>query len=640
MELYSEKSTKLFELISKKDSSKNYIIMKKRILIGSSEVCDFTIKGISPIHAIIEISGSHFKLYDMNSSEGCFINGNKVITEEFNLESVVTFGKQEFYFRDYKKEDIVPPPLEMLNPEKLIQPLKSNLPGQLTIGPDTKLEDITNPKVPRVEYPLGADINADFNEYIFEDTEHLYPIFKYDIEKFSVEIIILFNQKIFSVDYVPSRNGVYSLAGSSKRKDEIEFAYLGKKDKVDFVEIKNNEIFIHPIMGYQPKHVGENLKENAVNLLGESDVFRFVNGDIQIFVKKTEATPKVASAPVFRRDPEFKKYLILCLFFATVFTGVATYFKVDKELEKEKAPERLATILYKKKIPKIIRKKLKIDKKVKKIVKKVKKIAKKKAVVKKLVKKVVAKKVVAKKGKSAPNKKFKVSKRLAKTKKVNKLKKVSFSNKGQRRANIKKSKGRVDTFKAVNFKSTLSRMMAKGGNASKFKINKTGVGSTSNYDMSENVSGKSVKLAKVSKNIGSVKGSARGKLDSRQGIKGIVQKRSIYTEGVPYKTVVLGGLDPDVILQILIEHIPQFRYCYQRQLDISKKAFSGVVKLNFLIGASGYVTRANVTSISGLPGSVKGCVVNVLKGIGFPEPKGGGVVEVTQPMNFLAKVGR
>jgi hypothetical protein len=85
--------------------------------------------------------------------------------------------------------------------------------------------------------------------------------------------------------------------------------------------------------------------------------------------------------------------------------------------------------------------------------------------------------------------------------------------------------------------------------------------------------------------------------------------------------------------------LSQFQYCYQKELDVSTKQFNGNIKMNFVIGASGHVTRANATAKSGrLPTSVRRCVVNVLRGIAFPEPPGGGVVEVDQPMSFYSKV--
>ena len=84
-----------------------------------------------------------------------------------------------------------------------------------------------------------------------------------------------------------------------------------------------------------------------------------------------------------------------------------------------------------------------------------------------------------------------------------------------------------------------------------------------------------------------------------------------------------------------MDHLPQFRYCYQRVLDKAANGFNGVVKLNFIIGASGHVTRAGVNSDSGrVPLKVRSCSINVLKGIKFPSPPGGGIVEVNQPLNF------
>ena len=65
---------------------------------------------------------------------------------------------------------------------------------------------------------------------------------------------------------------------------------------------------------------------------------------------------------------------------------------------------------------------------------------------------------------------------------------------------------------------------------------------------------------------------------------------------------------------------------------------SGVLKLNFVIGSSGHVTKAGVSARNALPLNLKGCVVNVLKGIKFPAPLGGGVSEVNQPINFYPNV--
>lgn len=96
-------------------------------------------------------------------------------------------------------------------------------------------------------------------------------------------------------------------------------------------------------------------------------------------------------------------------------------------------------------------------------------------------------------------------------------------------------------------------------------------------------------------------------------------------------------MDPEIIRRILLEHLPQFRYCYQKYMDQTGKIISGTVKLDFTIGASGKVHRAQIDTGSSMVSDVKKCVIGVLRSISFPEPLGGGTVDVKQPINFYPK---
>ena len=60
-------------------------------------------------------------------------------------------------------------------------------------------------------------------------------------------------------------------------------------------------------------------------------------------------------------------------------------------------------------------------------------------------------------------------------------------------------------------------------------------------------------------------------LSSSNSLEGFSDGKSIAVAGIPSKTVVLGGMDPDTIRKILMDHLPQFRFCYQKELDRSKK---------------------------------------------------------------------
>jgi hypothetical protein len=103
------------------------------------------------------------------------------------------------------------------------------------------------------------------------------------------------------------------------------------------------------------------------------------------------------------------------------------------------------------------------------------------------------------------------------------------------------------------------------------------------------------------------------------------------------KTVVLGSIDPELLRKLLREYIPQFRYCYQNEL-IKNPNLSGTINLNFTLNGKGKVVKSNVISKNG-EFSNKGlsCMDGVLKMIPFPAPKGGGQVDVKQPLNFSAE---
>lgn len=639
---------------SKRGSNFDLTINKKRTMIGRSRVCDVTISdtSVSNIHAVIEVFDTGVRIYDMNSTGGTFVNGEKIVAQDLKPGDTVKLGQYSFVFDNYKRE-VAPPPLEMLIPTMDNVSFGTPMPSL----PKEKPQIITKAQ-PRVKYPLAQDPRAEFSEYIFEDVEELYPIFKYDYSNASVEIIILFNDNIFSVDYLPAKNGKYRLVGEIPTGNDIEYPYLGKKDRVDFVEVRNNEVTLFPLNDYKCLSLSDNVKEingNSPILLGEDDIIRFEKENLQIFIRKTVSPPKIAAPPVLRRDPDFIKYLLLILLFSFLFLTGMTLITVDEELEKEKVPERLATILYKKKL---VLAKTKAITKTKDMPKKIMQKSPKKEEVKKTTetkvktekKNTVAPPKVGEKDtkKTAPAKKAdprqgpknNITKVTPKTgKEAAKSAAKSSANSVRKSPVNSNNKGNVDTFKSINFSSTVSNLLAKGGSTK--GVGQAASGSSTS-DTSSTVGGSEsaqAERAALKTNVGSLAGIASGKLDTSKGVRGIIDKKNLFTAGTPFRRVVLGGMDPDIIRQILIAHIPQFRYCYQKVLDKASAVFHGVVRLDFIIGASGSVTRASVASSSeGMPVNVKSCVSNVLKGIRFPKPLGGGVVEVKQPFNFYPNV--
>ena len=688
MNLNKQKNTNVYEIYSK--SAINFevcSILKKRVLIGSSQICDVLLpfQGISPIHAVVEIiSEGQFKIYDMNSSSGTRVNGQKIVTGILSGGEIISFGNIEFGIRRQDTSTQLPPPikapLEIL--ERPYRPTHvsiprppSQLPSSLPSGPPvgTPTTSSTRPaspppqvdvvqehipeEVPIIEYPLAKDPRAEFSEYIFEDVETLYPIFNYQIGKSAVEVIIIFKDLIQSIDYIPERDGTYNLVNRMPSNKEIEFPYLGNNQKVPLIEIKNGDIFVHTPQGFEFKSLGEENRNNGTAFcLRNDEILCFSKQNMQIFVRQTEAPPKVKRAPLIRRDPEFKKYLALIFLFAVPFMIAMSSYVVNKKAEEEKAPERIATILYKRKkiikkqprpTPKIAQKPKPVAKTPapKKVEKPKPKVAKKNPKPKKVVKPKVATK------RPAPKKPAKLKKASPKKGPTNKLtqvrKKASNKDGGRkprttprpvkRKSNVA-SKGAVETYKSFNFKSTVSSLVRKGGGVRGAVSARGTVSNIGDSSLAQAGRSATARTARVSNSVGNIAGAARGTLDTQRGVSGLVSKSGIYTSGLPYKTVILGGMSPDIIRKILIDNIPKFRYCYQSELGQAPESSGGVVRLNFVIGASGHVSKAGIQSNSGLSNNVKSCAVRVLKGIRFPRPTGGGVVEVNQPINFYPKI--
>jgi len=78
--LNTGQSKKIFELLPEGRGEKSHVISKNRCLIGSSEACDIIIRhpSVNPIHAVLEIRGTSYKVYDMHSETGTYINGKSI----------------------------------------------------------------------------------------------------------------------------------------------------------------------------------------------------------------------------------------------------------------------------------------------------------------------------------------------------------------------------------------------------------------------------------------------------------------------------------------------------------------------------------------------------------------------------------
>jgi hypothetical protein len=139
--------------------------------------------------------------------------------------------------------------------------------------------------------------------------------------------------------------------------------------------------------------------------------------------------------------------------------------------------------------------------------------------------------------------------------------------------------------------------------------------------------------------VGKFNGSdSKGSGANSYGSRGLSSKAGFDSSYLEPKTVVLGSMDPELLRKILREYIPQFRHCYQQELIGHSDKIKGVIDLNFTINGNGKVSKYDI-KVKNAQFSKKGvgCMGHVLGLIDFPKPKGGGVVDVRQPLNFLAE---
>lgn len=102
------------------------------------------------------------------------------------------------------------------------------------------------------------------------------------------------------------------------------------------------------------------------------------------------------------------------------------------------------------------------------------------------------------------------------------------------------------------------------------------------------------------------------------------------------ETVIEGGLDKDVIAEVIKRNIGQIRYCYERQLSSNPDLY-GKVLVRWTISAVGDVGDPRVDTSTLKNAMVEGCILRRLASWKFPTPKGGTVVRVSYPFLFKAQ---
>lgn len=101
------------------------------------------------------------------------------------------------------------------------------------------------------------------------------------------------------------------------------------------------------------------------------------------------------------------------------------------------------------------------------------------------------------------------------------------------------------------------------------------------------------------------------------------------------ETIIDGGLDREVIAEVIKKNLGQIRYCYERQLSSNRELY-GKIMAKWVIGADGAVLDPKIDNSTMKSSMVEGCVLRRIASWKFPLPKGGTQVKVTYPFLFKA----
>ena len=127
---------------------------------------------------------------------------------------------------------------------------------------------------------------------------------------------------------------------------------------------------------------------------------------------------------------------------------------------------------------------------------------------------------------------------------------------------------------------------------------------------------------------------------SPQGVSdNLPNNGSTMVAGVPVERIAVSIVDPAAIRRLLSENIPQFKSCYQQELEIQKNTEvpQGVLNIRFFIEGSGKVNRSEFKSEGITSDTFISCMRSALASIQFPNPVGGRTIEVNQPMNLFPR---
>ena len=105
------------------------------------------------------------------------------------------------------------------------------------------------------------------------------------------------------------------------------------------------------------------------------------------------------------------------------------------------------------------------------------------------------------------------------------------------------------------------------------------------------------------------------------------------TRILPGRTVIKGSLSREEIARVIRRHLNQIKYCYEKELS-KKPNLKGKVTTKFIIAGTGRVKMSKIYQTTMNHSPTEDCINRIIKMMKFPQPRGGGIVQVVYPFMF------
>ena len=601
----------------------------KRFFIGKKKSYVFlNHPSVSMEHAFVDIDDEGGEIIDLNSIHGVFINDQRIQRGRFNIGDRLRIGAVELVVENIaqalhevhatEQGKSVGVNFDESGARDISPFLSASGSGRLTLVPDIPPEsnltlvdgdycDITfdeskftpSSVIPFLEQDFSKKEYIDFAENdsdpggIIDNKSTLS-----DEKNCAIEVTIALSGNVLSVNYLPVKNKNYFLGPVGKEEHTIGLSCMEGKKSIPFIKVSDGNIEVC----VPPQFNGRYLSQEK-NISG--DVFDLSDGDvvsldwrsIQIFIRHSDAPENLKSAPLFNERKGDRSYTTSAVFSGLMSLMLLTLL-VDTSTIEQINKKEISVVYRPKPLPPVEEPKNLLQVVTQKALPKINVPSPPPAVKKNIVVKKVAR--VAKPPPPPPPPR----------KKKPPIKSYSFS-----------AKGTLNTF----FKTVKTAKSNK-------LVKNVSYKNKNSLITPRQVSGNRANLSRATARLGD---NFKGKYDRSVGSKGLSKKRKIVTAyEAPIPKVVMGSMDPELLRRLLREHMPQFRHCYQQELLGNDRA-EGKVDLKFRIIGKGRIKNVAVLGRQfKFSPSGKECMKNVLALIDFPAPKGGGVVDIKQPLNF------